>query len=113
MGINQKKQKKQIKSEIVSLRFSLDELDEIKRKAALAGVKHPSFIRKALENSTVKQSNQLEQKEVIYHLKKIGNNINQIAKVINTANLDGEINDKLADNIIIKLAKIENGISKC
>ena len=69
--------------------------------------------RAIFESKIVKLKIKNEQLDLakLHVIAPIGNNINQLARAINTANLDGSVNDVLAATIIKQLEDIYNLIN--
>ena len=73
------------KTAVLFVRMTHDEAQEVKAKAALAGLKSVSdYSRQALKKSTVKQSANKDFLKSLSELSRIGTNLNQIAYAINT-----------------------------
>ena len=69
---------------IMKFRASEEEAAEIKRKATAAGMTVSRFLRTSAVNSQVVLYNTAELFGLRSEIKKIGNNINQIAMVVNS-----------------------------
>ena len=82
-----------------------DSLHQIsKDKAKEVGITLSEFVRQLLKNGKVIEKN--DDKIIIYHLNKIGNNINQIARKINS-----EKSYRVIDSVIYNmLSQIKNDI---
>jgi hypothetical protein len=65
------------------VRYTADELTTIRAKAAETGWSVSRFVRETSLGTQVKQRRQHPLADVIYHLSRIGNNINQLAAVAN------------------------------
>ena len=65
------------------VRYTADELALIRTKAADAGWSVSRFVRETSLGAEVKQRRQHPLADIIYHLSRIGNNINQLAAVAN------------------------------
>ena len=76
------------KTEIVTFRLSPEEYDLLKTKTQNTELSQSDYIRKCLENKPVVKVYQ--PRELLRQISRIGNNINQIARV---ANSSGIIND--------------------
>lgn len=68
---------------IMKFRATEEEASEIRRKAAAAGMNVSRFLRTAAVNSQVVLYNTADVYGLRSEIKKIGNNINQIAMVVN------------------------------
>lgn len=89
-----------------TIRFNKQELKKIETEIGeLNNIKFSEFCRSKIlgKNITINKNINIQK---IYQLKKIGNNINQIAKRINQKNLENEI------EILEVLKKIEDEIIK-
>ena len=71
---------------IMKFRATEEEAAEIRRKAAAAGMTVSRFLRTAAVNSQVVLYNTADVFGIRSEIKKIGNNINQIAMVVNSNN---------------------------
>ncbi|WP_455528552.1 plasmid mobilization protein [Huintestinicola sp.] len=71
---------------IMKFRATEEEAAEIRRKAAAAGVTVSRFLRTSAVNSQVVLYNTADLFGLRSELKRIGNNINQIAMVVNSNN---------------------------
>ncbi|MCI7498422.1 MAG: plasmid mobilization relaxosome protein MobC [Oscillospiraceae bacterium] len=69
---------------IMKFRATEEEASEIRRKAAAAGMTVSRFLRTAAVNSQVVLYNTADLFGLRSEIKKIGNNINQIAMVVNS-----------------------------
>jgi len=65
------------------LRFTAEELDSLTQKAKRTHYSREEFCRKILNGATVKEAPTLDIAHVIMELRRIGYNINQIAKRCN------------------------------
>lgn len=96
MAKNKKNQIQENKDKIVSLRFKPTELEKLDRKCKKVGLTRSAYIsRKILslpvQPARVPSVNWDAYKvlnELLYHLPRIGNNLNQIARILNTAQLE-------------------------
>ncbi len=68
-------------------------------KAKAIGKSNSEFIREAIQETEVKQSNSKDISRLIASLNHIGNNINQITKAINIAKLQNKLVDIDFDDI--------------
>ena len=69
---------------IMKFRATEEEASEIRRKAAAAGMNVSRFLRTSAMNSQVVLYNTADLFGLRFELKRIGNNINQIAMVVNS-----------------------------
>lgn len=81
-----------------TIRFSETEFQQIQQKLDLAEISFSDFARSTLLK---KKINLPIERELIYHLNKIGNNLNQIAKRVNS-------NDR--KSVLLELVEIERAI---
>ncbi|OGS70788.1 MAG: hypothetical protein A3F91_09755 [Flavobacteria bacterium RIFCSPLOWO2_12_FULL_35_11] len=97
-------------SSIVKLRITAAEKIRLSRLGEnFGGVSE--FIRRAVNHfagagvfdNKCQQSSGILQNGVSWHLSRIGNNLNQLAYVINKANIANKVNDKLAKEIVREL----------
>ena len=63
----------------LEVRLSETDMNTLKSKANIAGISISAFIRKAINDTEIKQGPTLELAMLIKELNRIGNNINQIA----------------------------------
>src|ERR1035437_524046 len=94
-----------LRNHIVKLRFSDDELNAV--RACFARRKVASSLRPlALGQKAPRRSPALEtRRATLYALARIGNNLNQLARAVNTANLTGSQVDAL--RLLAKLVEIQ------
>jgi len=64
-----------------TIRFSADEFSQIEQKLNEHNISFSEFARSAILNKKVKTKLTID---YIYHLQKIGNNLNQVAKNLNS-----------------------------
>ena len=89
-----------------TIRFSKEEFSIIEAQLEKADIKNFSqWAKSVLLKKKIKLP--IEQKQII-QLSKIGTNLNQIAKKVNSSNLD----DEIATEIIKKLVKIEKKLKE-
>lgn len=72
------------KDNIVSVRFSDEELDMAKRKAKKAGMNFTVFIRAAVTSAKIKEAPPADFYELIREVRKVGTNLNQLAAKANS-----------------------------
>lgn len=87
-----------------NIRFSENEINQINNLIELHGIKFSSYARGKILDLKIGTNIEIEQ---IYQLKKIGNNLNQMAKKIN---MDKTIKNNI--ELLEKLVSIENEIKK-
>ncbi len=97
--------KRKIKDKVIRIRVSDKEYKLISNLALELGYKTISeFTRVSLiGNNTKKKSDCMKSDSMSYHLSRIGNNLNQLAYVLNKSNLKGCINDELVDEMMKEL----------
>jgi len=81
-----------------TIRFDDDELQKINEIIAPHNIKFSEFARSAILNKKIKSKIEIE---FIYQIKKIGTNLNQIAKALNQNNFRNEV------ELLEQLFKIE------
>ena len=74
------------RTKVMKFRATEEEVSEIRRKAAAAGMTVSRFLRTSAVNSQVVLYNTADLFGLRSEIKKIGNNINQIAMVVNSNN---------------------------
>ena len=72
------------KDNIVSVRFSDEELELAKRKAKQAGMNFTTFIRIAVTGVKIKEAPPADFYELIREVRKVGTNLNQLAAKANS-----------------------------
>ena len=75
----------------IKVRFTEDELKSFNDKVRLTGLSRENYIRALIEGHDIKALPPETFHTVIFHLRHIGNNLNQIARV---ANSSGEIDSQ-------------------
>lgn len=70
------------KIENMTVRVTEAELSELEEKAAKAGMKKSDYIRAAIKKSEVYPMEEVQ--KLVVQVAKVGNNLNQIARVLNT-----------------------------
>lgn len=87
--------------------FRLDEIQyqNLSTEADKFGIKISELIRQKISKSKKNICNKKDMKNLIYHISRIGNNLNQIAHYVNTK--------KSVDKIVLeKLVNIEKELNK-
>src|SRR3990167_1223000 len=79
----------------INVRLSEDDYNKISSCAASAGCTLSEYIRTAVIKSKTKIVNKESSIQVLYHLNKMGNNLNQQAHVLNKAFLMGIISEEI------------------
>lgn len=111
-----------VKSKVITLRVSTEEYDRYSKAAKWMDLSLSNFLRRALDNSeeTARSTPRVQKKRVaperevnpdlMYAINRIGSNMNQIAKALNTANLtDEEISSKA---LLLALFSMEARLEK-
>ena len=92
----------------IQIRLSPQELSDIKTKAKASGISASDLVRQSITQVRAwTPENKNIQQEKIRQLARIGNNLNQIARAVNT---QGVVNYEL--EILEKLSFIENEITR-
>lgn len=101
------KREKPILSERLNFRIDLESLKAFSDKVEASGLSKSEFFRElVLTNKTqVIQRHKITDntKQALYLLNKCGNNINQCARVLNSANKKGDISDNIYISILDEL----------
>ena len=98
---------KNVKSKTISLRITEELFAELSFKSSLLNIDNSDFLRQSITNTTINAK--LDTKEIaelIASLNKIGNNINQIAHVLNVSNLEESLSDIDYENQLNQLILI-------
>lgn len=98
---------KNVKNKTITLRLT-EELDaELSFKSSLLNLDRSEFLRQAITNTVI--SAKLDTKELatlIASLNKIGNDISQMASVLNISNIEGTLEDIDYENLLNQLILI-------
>ena len=89
-----------------TFRFSVEELEKLNRKMEVAGITFSEYSRKCLLNKKIDSK---YDRDTVIQLRRIGNNLNQIAKRINTS--DKEIQNQNY-NLMSVLDQLKNIIKQ-
>ena len=92
-----------MQSKIFTIRFNQEQFDRLSNEAIESGMKLGELIRYQLGFESKSNTRQ-----VIFLLNKTSNNINQIAKGINIANLSNRVNNSIYNQILFRLAVVQN-----
>ncbi|MBM2886513.1 plasmid mobilization relaxosome protein MobC [Chromobacterium phragmitis] len=98
---------------VFSFRVSPDIADKWNQKIEASGYNKSEFFRRAvIDNKTqvVEYSNHAQQ--AIYHLAKIGNNFNQVARILHTANLDGKLSEEMLERAVDYLSRLTESVER-
>ena len=80
--------------------FPEAEMQALKRKAADAGLSCSEFVRLAVKNKEIKQAPPVEMLPLMRHIHRVGDNLNQLLKHVNSGNpLDLKQTRKVLDQI--------------
>jgi len=76
-------------------------------KSKAVGKSNSEFIREAIQETEVKQSNEKDKSKLIASLNHIGNNINQMQKSLNIAKLQNKLEDTDYKDLLNSLVIIQ------
>lgn len=83
-----------------TIRFTADEFQQIQQKLDFAEISFSDFARSAILKKQIKLP---IERELIYELNKIGNNLNQIAK---------RVNQRERKSVLVELVAIEKAVKE-
>ena len=92
----------------IKFRLSEEDYNNYLNKDTKSGFNRSEFFRNIVLKNKTKVVNKNDAIEVIYHLNKMGNNINQIAYKLNKAFLEKKITPDLFKMNLIALTKIKD-----
>jgi len=95
------------RKKIVSLRLTESEFEQIKSEAEKLGYTTSDFIRSILLKKNRCLKNKKDTKKILFELNRIGNNLNQIAKYVNTFKTIDNFVKFSIDEILKELKKID------
>ena len=75
------------RTHVVKVRLTEDELKSLNEKVKLTGLSRENYIRALIEGHDIKALPPDTFHTVIFHLRHIGNNLNQIARVVHISGL--------------------------
>lgn len=81
-----------VKSNVVTIRLDDDSMTEFNALCATSKLGKSALMRSFLNHVTIKAPNTKATESVIRELRAIGNNINQITKIANSAHKEGMVN---------------------
>lgn len=81
---------KAYKTDWVHVRVSAEQRRKIRERAAECGLPVSTFVRKVALGSVPRARPRRLEKEAVYHLGRIGNNLNQLTRVANASGLVAE-----------------------
>lgn len=93
------KSDEETKSKRITVRFTLDEYNVLAKKAKVAGLEESVYARDAILKGKVIQKNTVSPL-ILAQLGKVGNNLNQITKRINSNAHNPSLIEK--DNVVLK-----------
>lgn len=100
-----KKEKKELRK---TIRFSKKELEEITQKANDLNMSFSQYIIYSALNKQIASKKNPLYKDLTTQLARVGNNLNQIAKVCNT---EKAINKHIASNLILVVSELQKELS--
>ena len=92
----------------VPVRFTAEEYAHLQATAAAAGLKIETTVRKLVMDCQLRPRPPNEYADLLRELSAIGNNINQMARATNTAELD----PNLAANLMAELQKTQKELNQ-
>jgi len=91
------------RTDVLRVRLTATERQTIKSRATVCGLPDSTFVRQVALGSVPRARPQRLEKEAIYQLGRIGNNLNQLAHVANvTGRLDEEAHLRAATSSLLK-----------
>ena len=104
-------------SKKISIRLTIDEYNEYKTKLEKSKLSGNDFIKKSIFNTIILDKNiedekQNDIKELIYLLRKIGVNLNQLQKILNRNSLKGNLELLLLENYNNTIKELQNLIKR-
>lgn len=98
---------------IFSFRVPQEIADKWNEKIDASGYNKSEFFRRAvIDNKTQVVEASSHAQQAIYHLAKIGNNFNQVARMLHTANLDGKLSDEMLERAVDYLARLTESVER-
>ena len=67
--------------------FTKSELDDLRRKAEVAGLSCSAFVRRAVENKEIRPAPSVDVPILIRDIRRAGHNVNELLKLANTTHL--------------------------
>ena len=80
----------------ISIRLTPEAEEKLEELTRESGMKPSEVVRELILNGKVAKCDCEEYRKILYHLSRIGNNINQIAK---KANLEKELDEKILNEL--------------
>lgn len=96
------------KDQKLSFRLSNEDAEKLKIITQDSGLSASEFIRKVILNNEINIIKKEDTIKVIYHLNKMGNNLNQIAHGINKAFLENIVTEELMEKYLRQLNMVQN-----
>jgi predicted DNA-binding protein len=97
-----------MKNKTISLRLTPNEYDQVKKIANELGYSVSEYIRKRILGKREKITPKQDLKIIAYELNRIGNNLNQIAKYVNT----NKAIDRVVAGNLIKIKEELSNVNK-
>lgn len=101
-----------MKDKLVKFRLTEELYNTLLIKASSSNKTVSEYMRESILNTNIKFDNSDNILSLIFQLKQIGNNLNQIAHNLNTANLKNELSDIKYDDLLNTLLSIEYSINE-
>ena len=86
------------------------EYNRFKRSVKKAGLTNAQYIRRLIMNRQIKENAPTEYGQMVYHMARIGNGINQITKKANESNTITEDDAKIALALMNKCYELVKGL---
>lgn len=102
---------KEKKEKQINIRVNQIEFDELENKSKELKITKSEFILKLIFDTKIKKDNSKDSLKYLNAINKIGNNINQIARLLNSKNLKNELKDDDYSNLLDKLIIVESNLS--
>jgi len=95
----------------VIVRLTEEDYDKFLSNVMLSGYTRSEFLRNAILGNKTKIVAKNDATNLLYHLNKIGNNINQLAYRANLDNLENKISEETYRSILKSLSIIQNKLN--
>ena len=99
------------KEVVVRVRYTQEHRDMHQKKADKAGLSLSEYLRQSGDNAEIFIKDNSINIRVIGELNRFGNNINQLAKAANKANLSGKVSDNLYLQILQRLRHFSDEVN--
>ncbi len=83
----------EVKSKQITVKFNTNEYEDVCKKAKDSGKELAPFLREIALTGSIKPIDTISP-EFLFHLGKLGNNVNQIARRLNSNSYDVPLNEK-------------------